>query len=191
MLKDQSWFVVFTNQNENIEKGFEKNFPEFKQLQIVDGAWSVDFQNKIIGPQEPVKFEALKDWTETEDEKMKYYSGTAVYQTSFELNELPENEELFINLGEVGVMAKVKINGVDLGGTWMAPYRLKATKHLKKGTNQLEIEIVNLWRNQLIKDKNLPAEKRYTWHLVDDIKEGEPLQPSGLLGPVSIETCAF
>jgi hypothetical protein len=70
----------------------------------------------------------------------------------------------------------------------MAPYRLKATKHLQKGTNQLEIEVVNLWRNQLIKDKSLPVEKRYTWHLVDDIKEGEALQSSGLLGPVWIET---
>jgi hypothetical protein len=50
--------------------------------------------------------------------------------------------------------------------------------------------VVNLWRNQLIKDKYLPVEKRYTWHLVDDIKEGEELQSSGLLGPVSIETVA-
>jgi hypothetical protein len=104
------------------------------------------------------------------------------------LNELPENSELFVNLGDVSVMAKVKINGADIGGTWMAPYRLKTTKHLKKGTNNIEIEVVNLWRNQLIKDKYLPVEKRYTWHLVDDIKEGEALQSSGLLGPVGIET---
>jgi hypothetical protein len=87
----------------------------------------------------------------------------------------------------MGVMAKVKINDAEIGGTWMAPYRLKATKHLQKGTNQLEIEVVNLWRNQLIKDKGLPVEKRYTWHLVDDVKEGEELQSSGLLGPVSVE----
>jgi hypothetical protein len=187
MLKDQSWFVVFTNQNENIEKGFEKNFPEFKQLQIIESPWTVNFQNKVIGPEEPVIFESLKDWSLSENEKIKYYSGTAIYKTSFELVELPENNELFVNLGDISVMAKVKINGVEIGGTWMAPYRLKATKHLKKGTNQLEIEVVNLWRNQLIKDKYLPVDKRYTWHLVDDIKEGEAVQSSGLLGPVSIE----
>jgi hypothetical protein len=64
---------------------------------------------------------------------------------------------------------------------------VKSNKTPKKGTNQLEIEVVNLWRNQLIKDKNLPVEKRYTWHLVDDIKDGEALQSSGLLGPVSIQ----
>jgi hypothetical protein len=188
MLANQSWFIVFTNQNEKMGKGFEKNFPEFKQLKVIDGQWTVDFQNKAIGPVETANFETLKDWSQMEDEKVKYYSGTAIYQTTFELNELPENDELFINLGDVSVMAKVKINGAEIGGTWMAPFRLKTGGNLKKGTNQLEIEVVNLWRNQLIKDKYLPVEKRYTWHLVDDIKEGEELQSSGLLGPVSIET---
>jgi hypothetical protein len=103
---------------------------------------------------------------------------------------LPENDGLFVNLGDVCVMAKVKINGAEIGGTWMAPFRLKAGANLKKGSNNIEIKVVNLWRNQLIKDKFLPVEKRYTWHLVDDIKEGEELQSSGLLGPVSIETVA-
>ena len=108
-------------------------------------------------------------------------------ETSFELKDLPENDVLFINLGDMGVMAKVKLNGVDIGGTWMAPFRLNATNHLKNGTNNIQIEVVNLWRNQLIKDKKLPVGKRYTWHLVDDIKEGEELQSSGLLGQVTIQ----
>jgi hypothetical protein len=47
----------------------------------------------------------------------------------------------------------------------MAPYRLNATDHLKTGKNTLEIEVVNLWRIQLIKDKKLPKEERYTRHL--------------------------
>ena len=85
-------------------------------------------------------------------------------------------------------MARLKLNGIDIGGTWMAPYRLKATKYIKKGINKIEIEVVNLWRNQLIKNKKIPEEDRNTWLLFDDIKEGEKLQPSGLIGPVSIET---
>jgi len=84
-------------------------------------------------------------------------------------------------------MAKVIINGTDIGGTWIAPYRLKTTEHLKKGNNKIEVEVVNLWRNQLIKDKKLPKEERYTWHLVDDIQEDEMPYSSGLLGPVTIQ----
>jgi hypothetical protein len=85
MLANQSWFMVFANQNEKMGKGFERNFPEFKQLQTIDSQWTVDFQNKAIGPVETVNFETLKDWSQMEDEKIKYYSGTAIYQTTFEL----------------------------------------------------------------------------------------------------------
>jgi len=183
----RSWFVVFTNNSKDVAKGYEKNFPEFKSVQAIDNEWTVDFKNKDIGPQTPVKFETLSDWAVSENEKIKYYSGSAVYKTTFELDEIPEKEETFINLGNVSVMAKVKLNGTNLGGVWMAPYRLNTTGHLKTGTNTLEIEVVNLWRNQLIKNKKLPKEERYTWHLVDDIQPNEEPHSSGLLGPVTIE----
>jgi hypothetical protein len=178
---------VFTNNSENVDGGFEKNFPELHQIKPIESNWTVDFQNKEIGPKIPVKFETLTDWSLSENEKIKYYSGTAVYSTSFEINEIPENNELYIDLGDVNVMAKVKLNDVDVGGTWMTPHRLKVTEHLIKGTNKLVIEVVNLWRNQLIKDKNLPEDERNTWLLVNDTREDEKLQSSGLLGPVTIQ----
>lgn len=187
MLAHQSWFVVFANNRENPSKIHEKNFPDFKQLQTIDGGWEVDFENKAIGPELPMVFEPLSDWSLSDDEKIKYYSGTAVYKKTFDLGDIPENEGLFINLGDVGVMASIRLNGVDVGGTWMAPYRLNVSKYLKKGSNSMEIEVVNLWRNRLIKDKKLAKEDRYTWHLVDDITENEGPHPSGLIGPVTIE----
>ena len=104
------------------------------------------------------------------------------------MDKLPENQEVYINLGKISVMAKVKLNGKDVGGVWIAPYRLNISKAIKKGENKLEIEVVNLWRNQLIKDKQRPEEEKYTWLVTDDIKSKSKLQPSGLLGPVIIET---
>ena len=183
----QSWFVVFTNYSVGAAEGHEVNFPGFKIFQQIDAEWTVDFLNKEIGPENPVKFESLSDWSTSENEKIKYYSGTAKYEASFELSGVPNEEELFINLGEVSVMARVKVNGVDLGGVWMAPYRLNATGHLTRGINKVEIDVVNLWRNHLIKDKKLPVEERYTWHLVDDIRPDEAPHSSGLIGPVTIE----
>jgi hypothetical protein len=184
----QSWFVVFSNNSENVNNGYPQNFPGFTEIQTIDNVWTVDFQNKEIGPKTPVTFEKLSDWSLSTDEKIKYYSGTAIYETSFEISDMPENEELFIDLGELDVMAEIKINGKHLGGVWMAPYRLKATDLLQKGTNKLEIEVVNPWRNHLIKDKKLPKEERYTWLLVDDIRANEEPHSSGLLGPVTIIT---
>jgi hypothetical protein len=97
------------------------------------------------------------------------------------------DSELHIDLGEVNVMAEVKLNGEDLGGVWMAPFRVNTRGLLKTGENNLEVEVVNVWRNRLIRDQQLPPAQRYTSVLVGDETADEPLQPSGLLGPVTIQ----
>ena len=53
-------------------------------------------------------------------------------------------------------MARVKLNGVDLGITWSKPYRLNITSQLRAKGNILEIDVVNLWPNRLIGDAFLP-----------------------------------
>lgn len=185
----QSWFVVFTKENESLTKPMNsKNFTSFEKIIELKAPFTVDFSNKEIGPKEPLVFSALEDWSISENEQIKYYSGSATYTTTFNVDKLPENQEVYINLGKLSVMAKVKLNGKDVGGVWMAPYRLNISEAIKKGENQLEIEVVNLWRNQLIKDKQRPEEEKYTWLVTDDIKPKSKLQPSGLLGPVIIET---
>ncbi len=188
----QSWFVVFTNAvDPGVENGYQTNFPEPQMLQTVSGPYTVDFKNKDIGPSQPVEFVDLTDWALSEDEKMKYYSGTAVYKTTFDIESLSQSKQYFINLGDVGVMAKVKLNGTEVGGVWIAPYRLNVTETLQQGSNQLEIEVANLWRNRMIKDKMLPEDEKYTWTVVEDIKEGEQSHTSGLLGPVTIESINY
>ena len=183
-----SWFIVFTNaENSNIQNTAAPNFPEFKKLTSVEGPLKVDFLNKEIGPVEIQNFETLTDWSKSTNEKIKFYSGTAIYKSTFSMDKLPDNGRLYINLGEVSVMAEVKINGKSVGGVWISPYRLNISGFVKKGENELEIEVVNLWRNRLIKDKMLPDAEKYTWTVVEDIKDGEEPHSSGLLGPVTIE----
>ncbi len=184
----QSWFVVFTDvADSEVKKGYKTNFPEPQPFQTIKSSYSVDFKNKAIGPEQPQVFTELTDWAKSDNENIKYYSGTAVYTATFNCEKLDESAEYFINLGKVGVMATVKLNGKEVGGVWMAPYRLKVTGILQSGENQLEIEVVNLWRNRLIKDKMLPDSEKYTWTLVEDIAVGEEPSPAGLLAPVAIE----
>jgi hypothetical protein len=186
----QSWFVMFTKDNKNagVKPAYIGNFPEYKKLKIIDTPYEVDFSNKEIGPKEPVIFNELLDWTNSDDEQIQYYSGTAIYKTNFNIDELPKNQDIYLNLGKVSVMAKVKLNGKYIGGVWITPFRLNITNALKKGKNKLEIEVVNLWRNQLIKDKQRSENEKYTWLVIDDVKPNSKLQPSGLLGPVTLET---
>tara|TARA_R110002050_G_scaffold141496_2_gene266710 strand:+ start:66441 stop:69734 length:3294 start_codon:yes stop_codon:yes gene_type:complete len=184
----QSCFIVFTEiAARGVNKGFKTNFPEPVILQSINSPFSVDFINKAIGPVSPVVFDDLVDWAKSADEKIKYYSGTAVYKTAFNMEGLPADGTCYINLGNVSVMAKAKLNGQDIGGVWIAPYRLNVTGVLQQGQNELEIEVVNLWRNRMIKDKMLPEAEKYTWTVVEDIAEGEQPHSSGLMGPVSIE----
>lgn len=83
-------------------------------------------------------------------------------------------------------MARVRLNGKDLGVVWTPPMRVDATDALREGENELEIEVANLWPNRLIGDQALPEEKRISWTTWNPYKKDSPLLPSGILGPVTI-----
>jgi len=184
----QSWFIVF---NKEAKTDNATNFPEYKPLVILDEDFKVDFKNKEIGPKETLVFNKLQDWSTSDNEQIKFYSGTATYTKTFTIDKLPENQEMYIDLGNVSIMAKVKLNGKAVGGVWMAPYRLNISEAIKKGENILEIEVVNLWRNQLIRDKSRAEDEKYTWIVIDKITPESPLQKSGLIGPVVIESTSY
>jgi len=184
----QSWFIVFSNSEEEIQTVYDTNFPELTIVQTLDSSWQVDFKNKEIGPKAPVKFSKLQDWITNENDKIKYYSGTALYSSTFQYGGENNANPVFIDLGKVGVMASVKVNGIDVGTTWIAPYKLEITDAIKSGENTVEVEVVNVWRNRLTGDKLLPEDERTTWVLVDSVTPEEELISSGLIGPVTIKT---
>jgi len=187
MQKHESCFIVFTSgSNELTAAGYARNSSEPEVLTTLDNPWSVEFENKEFGPGGAVKFSSLSSWTESGDWRIKYYSGTATYTSEFTLDNIPEGD-LFLNLGKVGVMAQVSLNGEDLGVAWMAPYRLHAKDHLLAGVNRLEIKVVNVWRNRMAGDMVLPEGERFTTYTVADLRQGEELTPSGLMGPVTLE----
>lgn len=181
----ESAFIVF-RQPPVSEQAFSDNYPTRKVVQAIDGPWTVSFQPGKRGPGEPVVWSALEDWSTHINEDIRYFSGYAVYATDFTLTEIPQ-EQLYLDLGKVMIMARVKLNGKEVGGVWTAPYRLNITDYVEKGRNKLEIEVVNNWMNRLIGDQKLPEEERHTWTNVNPWKADSPLQPSGLLGPVVVE----
>ncbi len=58
-----------------------------------------------------------------------------------------------LDLGAVGEMASVRLNGQDLGTWWSPPFRRDVTHALRGGENQLEIRVTNYWANRLIGDE--------------------------------------
>ena len=131
----------------------------------------------------------LEDWTKRAEDGIRHYSGTATYRKVFQRPSSPGGERTYFDLGVVKNLARVKLNGQDLGILWCAPWRVAVPSGLLKGTNnQLEIQVVNLWPNRLIKDAGLPEKDRLTWTTWNPFKPTDPLLPSGLLGPVRLLT---
>ena len=122
---------------------------------------------------------------ESENPQIKYFSGNAVYKTTFTINQLPESPT-YIDLGKVMVMAKVRVNGQYAGGVWTTPYQVNVTQLLKEGVNELEVEVVNCWRNRMIGELSMPEEERFTFHSASNVKPDSPMQSSGLIGPVQL-----
>ena len=182
----ESSFIVFRKDTDRTSSD-GCNYPAKTVLTTIDTPWTVAFQEKRGGPDKPVTFGTLYDWTTSDDARIKYFSGNATYTNSFKVKKLPQ-EPVYLDLGKVMVMAKVKINGEYAGGVWTAPYRLNITSLLRKGVNTIEVEVVNCWRNRLIGEKDaIPAADRFTFQTATYLNKDSELQPSGLLGPVELQ----
>jgi hypothetical protein len=212
----QSWFVVFRRSG-NAGVPESNNFPEYLPVKDIGGAWKVGFDPTWGGPETPVVFDTLSDWSMHDDKGIRYYSGTAVYTRTFRMPavQLSTSVPVFLDLGKVEVMARVRVNGKDCGIAWKPPYRVDISGALTPGENQVEIDVVNTWVNRMIGDEHLPEDchwldweilsewpawflnneprpsGRYTFTTAKHYTKDDPLMPSGMLGPVRILKQAY
>ncbi|MBN1795949.1 MAG: discoidin domain-containing protein [Sedimentisphaerales bacterium] len=182
-----SYFVVFSESIPSSQQGTAKsNFPDMNPVQDIQGPWQVSFDSKWGGPVS-IQFEELTDWAKHPNTGIKYYSGKAMYKKTFAFSQVAKDKRYWLDLGDVediGIAA-VRLNGNDIGVLWTKPFRTEITAALKNGDNQLEVDVINSWRNRLVGDRDLPNEKRYTKTNIVIRREWE-LLGSGLLGSVQI-----
>jgi hypothetical protein len=197
----QSFFIVFRGIRKLGKPG--ENFPAMHNLMTLSGPWSVSFDTAWGGPAH-VQFDSLYDWTSSRTDGIHYYSGEAHYKKTFNLA-AKHGGHVYLDLGKVKDMARVRLNGKDLGVVWTAPCRVDITDAVQARGNQLDITIANRWPNRLIGDERLPddgirdgkwpewllkGEKRpsgrYTFTTYKHYSKDSPLLQSGLLGPVKI-----
>lgn len=180
----------------------------------IAGPWTVDFQPGRAAPAS-ITLPQLESLSRNADPGVKYFSGTATYRHPLNVPAefLAPGRRVVLDLGRVEVVARVRINGRDVGLLWKAPWRLDVTEAVHAGVNDLEVSVTDLWANRLIGDQHLPAENTYhqgetrgierlpqwyrdgkpkppggrttfvTWQFYN---KDEPLLDSGLLGPVSL-----
>jgi hypothetical protein len=164
--------------------------PEPVKLAALDGAWDVRFPPGLGAPAQ-ARFEKLAPWGASADDGVKYFSGTATCARDFQASPdwLDGGARVMLDLGGVGDIAEVFLNGKPLGVLWKTPWRIDITDALRAGPNRLEIKVTNQWTNRLIGDLLLPEGKKILSSPVRPGPRGTaapPLPESGLLGPVTL-----
>jgi alpha-L-rhamnosidase len=187
-----STFIVFSKNNRSDLPTFNSHTVD-QRVSEISGPWKVNFPAGWGAPP-AVSFDKLISWTDSENQGVRYFSGTATYENTFVLPAGSEKETITLDLGDLRDVAEVFVNEKSAGILWKKPYQVEVTKLVKAGTNQLKIEIVNMWSNRLTGDMlsdprdrfcktNHPYMKTEVWPGGD---EPYKLQTAGLLGPVIV-----
>ncbi len=156
----------------------------------VSGPWNVEFSG--LQSPEPVILDRLVSWTDSEQNKLRHFSGVAHYATDFELpvSWLAGDRGAVLDLGRLWAVGKVSVNGNQPKILWAPPFQLDVTRDLQPGKNHIRIDVANTWSNRLIGDADLPVESRSTRTNVSSSGgkpwKQVPLRSSGLFGPVRL-----
>jgi hypothetical protein len=208
--------LFWQNGHYTLEGGAAKSAIEISSIAEpvnLAGPWQVTFPPHLGAPP-TVTLPKLISLHQHADPGVRYFSGTATYRKPFNVAAtLAGDRRLYLDLGWVHVMARVRVNGRDLGLLWKPPFRVDVTSAVHPGENQLEVAVTNQWVNRLIGDEQLPAENEYApqgnikvipaWYLEGKPKpsggrvtfatwkhfdKDSPLLAAGLVGPVRLRT---
>lgn len=161
------------------------NTPARSELLTLDGPWTLHFAGQ--GAPAAIVLETLADWSSHTNPAIRNYSGTASYETCFNLAENMAGKTLLLGLGKVKVIATVEINGQELGTVWAQPWEIDISHAVRPGNNQIRIRVTNTWNNRLVADAALPPTERQSYvSQAYKTNSKAPLESSGLLGPVKI-----
>ena len=97
-------------------------------IATVGGPWEVSFPPNIGGTAR-IRLAALKSWTASADDGVKYFSGTATYTKTVHAptNWFPKGSKIVLSLGVVRDIAEVSVNGKPLTTLWKPPYEVDVT----------------------------------------------------------------
>ena len=211
-----SIFVVFRKPTATLQ-ATGRNWTDYRPLQEINSNWTLEFPSGWGAPEE-ISLANLISWPDHSDTGVRYFSGTATYRTKFQSKVANPQLNIVLDLGRVEVIAEVWLNGQPLGTLWKPPFRCDVTDALRAGENELGIRVTNLWPNRLVGDEQFPDDcavqgpwprggirawpewllknqprpepRRQTFFTWKHWTKDDALLPSGLLGPVTIQSGA-
>ncbi len=192
----EAGFLVFRRNAESGAGGWVSQ--PSQTVATIEGTWDVRFPPNLGAPSES-QFARLSSWTASSEAGIKYFSGTATYTKTVDAPQawFRPGAATLLDLGRVGDIAEVSVNGHALGELWKSPYRIDVTSALKLGENKVEIKVTNEWTNRLAGDATVPEGQKILNTGPSAAGRGGrggggrggfggALPESGLLGPVTI-----
>ena len=139
--------------------------------------WSVSFVNPEVPDVPSTQMKDLVDLKDTDS--YKNFMGTATYTA---VVSIPAGSTLpkYINLGNVGYIAEVSVNGKAAGLHWYGEPVIDVAGLFKAGDNTVEVKVTTLMSNYMLTLKDNRNAQRFV------IRRNTPLKPSGLIGPVTV-----
>lgn len=176
-----AYFIVFSGKTETEDLMVEGGSRE--ELCTVEGEWDVVFRDPY-GDCRTVTCDDLSSWSESDDEWIRHFSGTASYTKRITV---PKHKgRVLIDLGSVKNIADVYVNGRKVETLWKRPFISDITDHLEGETVDVEVRVTNLWVNRLIGDAELEEGTGVTYTSKEFYTQEDQLKASGLLGPVRL-----
>jgi hypothetical protein len=158
--------------------------PAWAQAAILERGWNIRFDG--LGAPGPIDNGVPGSLAGSTDPLVKYFSGTSIYTQRFTLPAgARPGMPLKLDLGQVGDVAEVIVNGKPAGIAWKPPYEVDIGAQVTDGTNTVEVRVANLWVNRLIGDAQ-PGVKKVSFTAAPTYQADAPLRPSGLIGPVTL-----
>jgi len=184
MSQAESVFVVFRKKSG--KDGNSTPTTTYEEIDRINNSWQVSFDEHMV-PGGEITLDRLIPLNEHADFDVRHFSGTATYKSTFQVEKT--DEPMFIDLGDVQVIAEITLNGKAFKTLWKPPFRVDISDAVQSGENELEVKVTNLWVNRLIGDEHFPAwegringdqEKRGTYYgsLPDWLINGDPI-PDG------------
>ena len=130
----------------------------------LDGPWTLSFIEEAPRVEGIFTLDKLQTW-ETLSDSAAVTMGTGIYTTTFKMTKQQAKQQWMIDLGDVRESARVYLNDQFLGCAWAVPFVLDCRDALKKGKNDLRIEVTNLPANR-IRDLD---RKGYKWRKFNEI----------------------
>ena len=149
---------------------------EGSEMHTLEEGWTAEFRHCRDGSVKKIEMGRLTDLKELPE--FVSFSGTVTYRHRLSCD---NPEGMLLNLGKVFGTSELRINGEICGVKWYGRRIFSIGKHLKRGTNLVEVIVTTSMGNYMKSLTDNPVAQYWT----NAGTKNQPLQSMGMTGPVS------